>query len=1240
MSAIQRFFVERKEAFRTSENLLLRELRQDLAIDGLETVRIFLRYDIDTAGAALPEAVQTTILSEPRVDVLYEEALPSLAEPYVLFGIESLPGQYDQRADSCAQAIELLTGHRPHVAAATFYAFFGNITNDDVKKIQNHLLNPVESRPARTEKPESLDVFTPDFSPVPVVDGFCDLDTEGLFALQQAQGLAMDLADLRFMQQYFIQESRNPTETELKVIDTYWSDHCRHTTFLTELHVKDIEDARVQEAYDTYLGLRKDVYAQKDCPRPVSLMDMGTIGAKYLKKEGRVRLLDESEEINACSVKMTVDTEKGEEPWLFMFKNETHNHPTEIEPFGGAATCLGGAIRDPLSGRSYVYQGLRLTGAADPRTPLADTLPGKLPQKRICTLAAKGFSSYGNQIGLATGLVDEIYHPGYEAKRMEVGAVIAAAPQENVVRQVPQPGDVVVLIGGRTGRDGCGGATGSSKIHTEDSLESSGAEVQKGNPVEERKIQRLFRRPEVARVIRRCNDFGAGGVSVAIGELADGLYIDLDRVPKKYAGLNGTELAISESQERMACVIHPDDWPVFEEACREENIECTIVAHVTEEKRLIMDWQGQRIVDLSRAFVDSAGAKRQMDVVAKAPMVQEVPEEEKEDAFLLRLQRAAKDINICSKRGLVEQFDATIGAGTVLMPFGGKFQLTPPQAMASLIPVLKGETDTASLFAYGFDPRASSKDPYMGAYDAVIESVCRLIATGTTNRDVYLSFQEYFHSLRSDAERWGVPFQSVLGALMAQLDTGLPSIGGKDSMSGSFEDKDVPPTLISFAATLTKAERVTGPELKGAGHVLAVLEMPRLNNGRIAPETFRRTWDAVEAGMADGRVLSCWAISRGGLAEGIIKMTVGSDLGMALDEAALQNVQSVGVGGFLLELNDDMPEATVIGRTIDQPHIRLGTQSLAVDELRTEWEEVLEDIYPTKAQEDVQPIPDVALCSRRMSTSALHLAKPRVLIPVFPGTNCEYDTARAFERAGAVVETVVVANQTSAALQYSTEKLAHSLHQSQILALPGGFSFGDEPDGSGKFIAAFFRQDALREALDKHLNQNDGLILGICNGFQVLVKLGLLPYGRIVSPTENDCTLTFNTINRHQSKYISTRIVSTASPWLAGVQAGDVHAVPISHGEGRFIAGADHLAALAEAGQIATQYVDAAGMPSMAPTANPNGSLWAIEGLLSPDGRILGKMGHSERAGRFIAKNVPGNKDQKIFESGVRYYTD
>ncbi|MDU1029309.1 MAG: phosphoribosylformylglycinamidine synthase [Clostridiales bacterium] len=1235
MSQLKRYFVERREGFQSGAEHLCETLRRDLNLRGLTAVRRFVRYDLDTVPETHVRQVMETILSEPFTDCIYTESLPETVKDGHILAVEALPGQYDQRADSCAQCVELVTGLRPMVKTAMVYVFYGQLTAADQAALRHYLINPVEAREAALDKPDSLETRIPPVEPVAVIDGFTDLAEADLPVFIDRWGLAMDAADLAFMQDYFKKEGRNPTETELRVIDTYWSDHCRHTTFNTRLTDIAIERPEVQAAYETYRDMRRDVYGDKEADRPITLMDLGTLAGKYLKKHGLIDNLDESEEINACSVKIDVATETGSEPWLYMFKNETHNHPTEIEPFGGAATCLGGAIRDPLSGRSYVYQSLRLTGAADPRKPLAETLPGKLPQRRICTLAADGFSSYGNQIGLATGIVDEVYHPGYEAKRMEVGAVVAAAPADQVVRKVPEPGNIVVLIGGRTGRDGCGGATGSSKTHTEESLETSGSEVQKGNPVEERKIQRLFRNPDVARAILRCNDFGAGGVSVAIGELADGVHVNLDAVPKKYEGLNGTELAISESQERMACVIARENWDMFAAACENENLEATVVAEITAEPRLVLDWQGQAIVDLSRAFVDSAGAPKSMTVRISEP----AGEAADKQPFAEQVAQVARDLNTCGKIGLTEQFDASIGAGTVLFPLGGKTQRTPIQTMAGKIPVLTGETDTTSLFAYGFNPYAMAADPFKGAYAAVVEAVTKVIATGTSNRRIYLSLQEYFHSLRTDPERWGQPFQAVLGALLAQYDMSVAAIGGKDSMSGSFEELDVPPTLVAFATAVSDAKRIISPEFKAAGHQVALFHLPQAE-GRIDRAAFREAWAQYEQAVADGSIVAAWAVTHAGAAEGLFKMTLGNQIGVSLSAAGLKAAEQAQVGSIILELAQPFAAAEIIGETTDRFSLQLPEGNVDMAPLSEAWTETLAGVYPIAADQTgeavVPPVPTRPVLTRRIPP----IAVPRAVVPVFPGSNCEYDTARALERAGAKVETVLVANLTPRLLDDSVLRMEEAIRRAQIMVFPGGFSFGDEPDGSGKYIAAFFREPRLAEALHSFLDDQDGLLLGICNGFQALVKLGLLPHGRITPPADNDCTLTFNAIGRHQSRYVHTRIASNASPWLQGVAPGDVHAIPISHGEGRFMTTPERLRSLMDKGQIATQYCNAAGMPQMTIADNPNGAICAIEGLISADGRILGKMGHSERIGSNIAKNIPGNKDQHIFESGVRYFTD
>ncbi len=1239
MSTIYRFFAEKRPGFDIEAQGLLSTLRGYLHVQGLEGLRIFHRYDVAGLEEADCEAAGRRIFSEPQCDLLYRETLPEIPGAHTLLAVEALPGQYDQRADSAAQCAQLLTKERPLVRAATVYAFLGEVGAQDLQKIEQYLINPVESRKAALEKPETLADTVAEPEPVSLLEGFLAAGDAELEALRRQYGLAMDLGDLRFMQRYFCgEERREPTVTELKMIDTYWSDHCRHTTFQTEITDLEIADPAVRESYAQYLAAREEVYGEKAASRPVTMMDMGTLAAKVLKKRGLLRNLDESEEINACSVKVQVQTDRGSEPWLLLFKNETHNHPTEIEPFGGAATCLGGAIRDPLAGRAYVYQAMRVTGAADPRQPLEETLPGKLPQRRITTAATEGYSSYGNQIGLATGLVDELYHPGYVAKRMEIGAVLGAVPEENVVRRRPAPGDAVVLLGGRTGRDGCGGATGSSKSHTAQSLETCGAEVQKGNPVEERKIQRLFRRPEISRRIKRCNDFGAGGVSVAIGELADGLHIYLDRVPKKYEGLSATELAISESQERMAVVLAPEDLDVFLEAARSENLEATVVAHVTETPRLVMEYAGQTIVDLSRAFLDSAGDRKQIAVEVDAfpPLPQPDPAASFDSAAALRA--LVGDLNICSKRGMVEHFDASIGAGTVLMPFGGKAQLTPVQTMAAKIPVLSGESRTASLFAYGFDPDLSSQNQHLGAVCAVTESLARVVAAGGRVEDCYLTLQEYFPSLRGDGRRWAMPVSALLGAFRAQMGYGVAAIGGKDSMSGSFMDLDVPPTLVSFAACTADAAGVLSPEFKMAGHEVYLFAAPCDADGLPNMDAVREMWQRFHRAAEEGKIAAAWALGKGGAAEAVFKMALGNQIGFAaVEDVYAPALFKKNYGAIVAEATAPLPGAVLIGHTTAQPHIALGGEAVRLDALTAIWEATLEEVYPTRTEEHGK----AELCSyprRSAPRAAGKIVRPKAVIPVFPGTNCEYDTARILERCGGKAEILPVTNLTSALLEDSIQRMERALRDAQMLILPGGFSFGDEPEGSGKFIAAFLRNPLLKERIHELLYRHDGLILGICNGFQALIKLGLVPYGEIVETDENSPTLTFNRIGRHQSRYVTTRVASVHSPWLALCEVGEVHAVPVSHGEGRFVCSDALLAQLAQNGQIATQYVDPAGVPSMDIAYNPNGSRMAVEGILSPDGRVLGKMGHSERIGSFVAKNIPGEKDQKIFAAGVRYF--
>ena len=1245
---VSRIYVEKKPGFDVEAQQLLHELRGTLGIDGLKGIRLINRYDVEGASDELFQQCVPTVFSEPQSDDAFAE-LP-VEDGAVVFAVEPLPGQFDQRAASASECIQLISqGERPEVASAKVYMLEGELSASDVDAIKHYVINPIEAREASLDARDTLKMAQPTPGAVEVIDGFRELDEAGLAAFIAERGLAMDEADIAFCQKYFAEdEQRDPTITEIKMIDTYWSDHCRHTTFGTVLENVQIDDEAVKAAFEQYLAMRHELGRDE---KPVCLMDMGTIGAKWLKSKGILKNLDESEEINACTVKIKCDVNGEEQDWLYLFKNETHNHPTEIEPFGGAATCVGGAIRDPLSGRSYVYQAMRLTGAADPTVPVSETLEGKLPQRKLVTTAAAGYSSYGNQIGLATGQVNELYHPGYAAKRMEIGAVVGATPADHVRRETPAPGDVVVLLGGRTGRDGIGGATGSSKAHNLDSIETCGAEVQKGNAPVERKIQRLFRRKDACEMIKRCNDFGAGGVSVAVGELADGLSIDLNRIPKKYDGLDGTELAISESQERMAVALAAEDVEKFIELAHEENLEATPIAEVTEEARVRMNWNGDDIVDISRDFLASNGAPKHQDVhIEKGGSY--VPEW-KGDTLAERMRGLVGDLNVCSNKGLSERFDSTIGAATVLMPFGGKNQLTPAMAMAAKLPV-DGETTTCSGMAWGFNPYLSSANQFEGAYVAVVESVAKLVAAGFERENAYLTFQEYFERLRDEAQRWGKPAAAVLGALKAQVELGVGAIGGKDSMSGSFESLDVPPTLVSFATAVGHVDRVTSPEFKKAGSRVVLIE-PAYKQGTAMPEAegFLDAVDVVEGLVDEGKALAISTPGFGGLAEALFKMCVGNGIGIELDEnLAADSLFDLNYGAFIVELADDaeLPEdgellsVMEIGRTTEEYAFVAAGETLDMAELQEVWESGIEGVFPYRSTEDERAAaPKVEAVSY---TDALPLtycgaiAKPRVIIPVFPGTNCEFDTAHAFERAGAVAQTLVINNLTPAAVAESTKALVEAIRNSQIVMLPGGFSGGDEPDGSAKFITAFFRAPEVTEAVRDLLQNRDGLMLGICNGFQALVKLGLVPYGDI-RPMDADCpTLTFNEIGRHQSRLVRTRVASNLSPWFSKCEVGDVHTVAISHGEGRFVASPELAAELAKNGQIATQYVDEAGMPSMDLSVNPNGSIMAIEGITSPDGRVLGKMGHTERNGYGLYKNVPGDTFQPLIEGGVSYFTE
>ncbi|MBR3420084.1 MAG: phosphoribosylformylglycinamidine synthase [Oscillospiraceae bacterium] len=1236
--AVYRIYTEKKPQYAVEAQPVLSDLRTALRLD-VQGIRVLNRYDADHIDEEDFRRAIPTVFSEPAVDFVYEK-LPMLSNQERVFAVEYLPGQFDQRADSCEQCIQILNGKdRCRVRNARIYIVSGVLTDAEFDKLKAYLINPVESREASLETVDTLDTNYALPETVETLDGFTALDEAGRKAFLAQYGLAMDLDDVTFCQSYFRDtEHRDPTITEIRMIDTYWSDHCRHTTFLTTIDNVKIDTPYIRDAYDEYLAARKALGREQ---KPVTLMDMATMAMRKLKADGKIPALDESEEINACSVKIKVDTDNGQEDWILMFKNETHNHPTEIEPFGGAATCLGGAIRDPLSGRSYVYQAMRVTGAANPLVPVADTIPGKLPQRKITVGAANGYSSYGNQIGLATGHVSEVYHPGYVAKRLEIGAVVGAAPAENIRRERPEPGDIIILLGGKTGRDGCGGATGSSKSHTLESLTHCGAEVQKGNPPEERKLQRLFRDPAVTKLIKRCNDFGAGGVSVAIGELTDGLDIDLNAVPKKYDGLDGTELAISESQERMAVVVAPEDVDAFMAAAAKENLLATVVAKATDTNRLRMNWNGRIIVDLSREFLNSNGAEKHTDIVAAAPTAMPQRDDRYEDTPD-GWRELMSSLNICSQKGLVEKFDSTIGAGTVLMPYGGVYQLTPAQAMAAKIPVLKGETSTCSLMGWGFNPVISEHSPYHGAIYAVIESVAKVIAAGGTRKQCWLTFQEYFERTQNNPKRWGKPFSALLGAFRAQLELSCASIGGKDSMSGTFEHIDVPPTLVSFAVSTADAKRVVSTEFKEAGSTVIRIAPEYSSSGLPNWESVRAVFDQVEQLISEGRAKAIWSVENGGVAEGLAKMAFGNHIGFEFTKVLPERILfEPCAGSFIIELNGAAKAGEeVIGRTTEQYKIFSDTQTISLDTLQKAWEGKLESVFPCRIK---TPFATIEAYSHKAATRpapAVKTAKPRVLIPVFPGTNCEYDTARVFERAGAVPEILVVRNLSASDIEQSVEAAVRLIDNSQMIMIPGGFSGGDEPDGSGKFITAFFRNPKVTEAVHNLLKNRDGLMLGICNGFQALVKLGLVPYGEITDMSENSPTLTFNTIARHQSMMVTTRIASNKSPWLAACEVGDLHTIPISHGEGRFIASGSLLQRMANNGQIATQYVDLSGRPTMDIRFNPNGSVDAIEGITSPDGRVLGKMGHSERIGSLVCKNVPGEKDQKIFESGVRYFAD
>ena len=1264
MSGIRMVFVEKKAGFNVESQILLKDFKDNLGIEALEDVRVLNKYILGDMEEEQYVRTVNTILSEAPVDRVYEENF-EIGQDEIAFGVEYLPGQYDQRADSASECIMLLTEEEKiPVKSSKVIILKGNLNEEEIKKIKSYYINPVDSRevsPLSKVLEENLE----EPNEVQILNGFLDLNEEGLKNFHRDKSLAMSLEDLKLIRDYFKSEDRNPTITEIKVIDTYWSDHCRHTTFETIIKDVYIEEGKysepIKKAYEDYKNSRAYVYGENLNNKEVKLMDLATIAMKELRKRGKLDDLDVSEEINACSINIEIETDKGTEEYLLMFKNETHNHPTEIEPFGGAATCLGGAIRDPLSGRSYVYQAMRVTGSADPTVEICETLKGKLPQRKITLGAAHGYSSYGNQIGLATGQVSEIYHPNYAAKRMEVGAVIAATPKENVIRLEPSKGDIVILLGGRTGRDGIGGATGSSKEHTEESINQCGAEVQKGNAPTERKIQRLFRNKEVAQMIKRCNDFGAGGVSVAIGELCRGIDIDLNKVPKKYEGLDGTELAISESQERMAVVISSENADRFIKLSEDENLEATIVAEVTDTDRLRMNWKDKTIVDIKRSFLDTNGAKQEISLKVKSPSV--YPYEVKNFDVKEEWLKSLRNLNVCSQKGLIERFDSTIGGGTVLMPLGGKYQLTPAEGMAAKIPVLGGESKDASLMTYGFNPYLGVWSPFHMAFYSVIESVTKIAAMGGDYKKVRLTFQEYFEKLLRDEEKWGKPFAALLGAYKAQMDLGLPAIGGKDSMSGSFGELNVPPTLVSFAVGLEKASRIISPEFKNIGSTLVLMKGEKLEDGTLEMEGFKNNLEKLYELIGEEKVVSAYSLKFGGVSEGITKMSLGNKIGAILNNISKEELFGFNYGSLILEVKEGVnledefkgTNYKVIGSTIKDGVIKCEEYDFEVslEELEKAYEEKLEDVFKSKTEDKEECVSDLISNDKdgasildngqvhieeKLKSKITRVEKPRVVIPVFPGTNCEYDCRRAFEKEGAEVHEVIIRNLNKEALIDSINMLKKEIDKSQIIMLPGGFSAGDEPDGSAKFISTIFRNPKIKDSVMKLLNERDGLILGICNGFQALIKLGLLPYGKIIDIEEDMATLTYNNINRHMSSIVRTKITSKKSPWFNEVSLGEIHSIPISHGEGRFVAPEDLLKELVENDQIATQYVDLEGNMAMNMPYNPNGSSLAIEGITSRDGRILGKMGHSERIGDNLYKNIPGEFDQKLFKSGVDYF--
>ena len=1253
-SNVKRLLVEKREGFDLEAKALMKDLKDSLHIDCIDDLRLLNRYDIEGLSDEICDSASKTIFSEPNLDVVYKEDVEYDKDAKV-FAVEYLPGQYDQRADWAAQCVQIINeGQRPNINSAKLYILTGDIDDELFAKIKSYVINPVDSREASLEKPETLELETEIPTEVATIEGFIDFSMEELEKFLKEQGLAMTIDDLKYVQEYFQnQEKRNPTITEIKVLDTYWSDHCRHTTFMTQIKDVEIEDGKfneiIKETYSKYVEARNTIYIDRQ--KDMCLMDIATIAVKELKAAGKLEDLDESEEINACSVNIDVNVDGKIEKYLLMFKNETHNHPTEIEPFGGAATCLGGAIRDPLSGRSYVYQAMRVTGSADPRTSLEDTLHGKLMQKKITTEAANGYSSYGNQIGLTTGQVTEVYDEDFVAKRMEIGAVIAAVPKENVIRKRPEKGDIIILLGGKTGRDGCGGATGSSKEHSEESIETCGAEVQKGDAPNERKIQRFFRNKEVAQMIKRCNDFGAGGVSVAIGEIAESLDINLDLVPKKYDGLDGTELAISESQERMACAIDAENKDRFIELAGFENLQATHVATVTDTGYLRMFWNGKAIVDLNRAFLDTNGKKQQTNI--------HVPKVDEENTFFNtgkikvegetisdKFDSVLKDLNVCSQKGLVEKFDNTIGSNTVLLPFGGKYQRTPIQGMVAKIPVLDGKTTTSSIMTFGYNPKIGKWSPFHGALYAVVESICKLVAVGGDYKTTRLTFQEYFEKLGKDKTKWGKPFSALLGAYYAQKQFEIPAIGGKDSMSGTFEHINVPPTLVSFAVDTVDAEYVVSQEFKKAGSVLAVIKTPTLESGIPDFHILKKNLDKIRELTQAKKVLASYALGYGGLGEAIAKMAFGNKIGFEVaKDVDADKLFDPAYGNIALEIDkadlallEDL-DYKVAGTTIEGQYIDVDGYKVCLGKIYKAYESTLEPIFPTKAVEPTGEVKNINFIVNEHQKSSLSIAQPKVFIPTFPGTNCEYDSARAFEDAGAKASIKVFRNLNYANIEDSIETMVKEIESSQIVMIPGGFSAGDEPDGSAKFIATVFRNPRIAEAVNDLLTNRDGLMLGICNGFQALIKLGLVPYGEIKPVTAEDApTITYNNIGRHQAKVVTTRIASNKSPWLAGTQVGDLHSISISHGEGKFVANKETFEQLIANGQIATQYVDLDGNATYDIDYNPNGSFYAVEGITSADGRILGKMGHSERIGKYTLKNIHGEKDQKIFESGVNYF--